>query len=775
MQFTAFLSRIPWFAPRAEKHAAIPTVASVARRRKVAVAWAVGIAVVAAVIGLPLPAEDALRAVRAMTRTHPVPGDIVVVAIDDATLNALQRPDPSRSDDAKVVDRLFADGAKRVVFDRAFADPTTPKDDAAFAAALKRHQPFVRLGAIPPLGSGNQKRAGLYPTRAILGSTSLASMEGDSHPFNLAFTFPTSTTILGHPTPSISAFLAGYEGPQSWYTLDLSFDIKSVPTVSYADVLAGRVDPRMIAGKSFAIGPTYSDSGDLHSLPFGDKMPGVYLHVIGAHTIRQGLPITLGWWPPLGFVVLVLALQARRRIPDRRLNWLAAAVLLVVPIALDTRIVLEVMPALMALAIGAFKLRAIALKHYAADTQLLQLEALAIDAPAPEQDVFALKIRNYADIAATFSGGQARAALAAVIARLAPSEGISDYAFEKDTIVWLRPRMEYDQLEAHAAGLHALFRTGIPLGRRTLDLAIAIGVDVNNALTLRNRVQTATQCAEDAAAERKPLRIGDAARLAETDWRTQILSELADAMEAGTVGVAYQPKVMLAGGRIVGAEALLRWHHPVRGYIDPEGLVRLAEDRGRINDLTMYVLDRALDEGRRALAIDPAFKLAVNVSVTALMDDQFIQQVGSLLAKHQFPAPNLILEVTESASSDDDKVWARLVALKQLKVMLSIDDFGTGHATFDYLRRIPSAEVKIDRRFVGDMLESAESHAVVSATIQMAHSLDRTVVAEGVETSQVADSLFAMGCNQAQGYLYSPAIPMADLAGMLREGRIQAA
>jgi len=258
-------------------------------------------------------------------------------------------------------------------------------------------------------------------------------------------------------------------------------------------------------------------------------------------------------------------------------------------------------------------------------------------------------------------------------------------------------------------------------------------------------------------------------------WRLQILSELENAIRNNDVNVFFQPKVSLTDGSFVGAEALMRWNHPTRGYIEPSQVVTIAEEHNRVDMITRFVLDRAISQARRALEVNPKFKIGINISALDLSDPIFVNQVEHLLAAYRFPAGNMILEITETAPIDNDEgIAAALARLKRMGVRLSVDDFGIGHASLHYLRRIPADEVKIDRSFVSGMEASIEDRALVRTSIDMIHSLGRTAVAEGVETQAVVDLLREMGCDAAQGYLFGKAVPMDDLLSQMGRQTIAA-
>ena len=159
------------------------------------------------------------------------------------------------------------------------------------------------------------------------------------------------------------------------------------------------------------------------------------------------------------------------------------------------------------------------------------------------------------------------------------------------------------------------------------------------------------------------------------------------------------------------------------------------------------------------------------MSAKSLSDTHLMFDIMTMLGRYNFPPENLTLELTETAKLEDHRIAPQIAALKARGICLSIDDFGTGESNLDYIEKLPSSELKIDKKFVQQMAKSEESRAVVRATIEIAHSLGKVVVAEGVEDLEVAATLRAMGCDQAQGYLFSQAIAMPELLAMMGGGR----
>ena len=746
------------------------------QRRRIAIT-ALLIGLVAGAIELPMPAEDAFKAVRAELRLHPVPGDIVVIEIDNKTLADLAVELPDRTQDAALVDTVFAQGANRLVFDRAYADPATPDEDAAFAAALERHQGKVWLGALPAASNMMQDFKAIQPIPALRDKALLASMLGQSGPFGLSIRAPTSSTVQGNSVPSIATVLAEHDGDEGWFRPDLAYDAKTIPTVSYSDVLSGQVG-ELIEGKNLVVSETHLQSPDYRYLPLGDRVPGVYLHVLAAYTLQEGLPIDLFWIPALLIVAGVLVYQARRKRPLRTLTWSTIALLPLGAMALEyVHVNVDVLPALIALVVGVVRLHLLANRLYSRSTNLVLREALQ-DAPSPgPSDVYALKITNLGD----FDGSASPRQLGDLVERVVDSlQGLAisgashtQVAFEKDTLIWQAPALPRADLVQNGEGLMALLRSGRS-GRSDLRIEGTLAIEANQTLELQARIHNAMQAAEMGSRHRLKTIMADAGWLKDRARHLSLLAELDVAMKNDTIGVGYQPKIDLASGSLVGAEALLRWDHSELGYIAPPEIVGLAEEHDRIGELTVYVLDRAMREAAPILAIAPEFKLAVNVSATTLANEMFVYHVARLRHRHRFPGRNLVIEVTETAPLGDDGVQAVMRALCQDGVTFSIDDFGTGHANLAHLGRVPSVELKIDRSFVCDLLTSADSEAVVRGTIDMAHSLGKTVVAEGIETEVVADRLRKLGCDVGQGFLFSPAIPIEQIEHFAAKGRFAA-
>lgn len=249
------------------------------------------------------------------------------------------------------------------------------------------------------------------------------------------------------------------------------------------------------------------------------------------------------------------------------------------------------------------------------------------------------------------------------------------------------------------------------------------------------------------------------------------MSELDAAIDAGDIWVAYQPQFDLKSNAISGVEALVRWQHPSRGAISPEAFIGPAESHNRMLRLTLEILHQASTACGPVVARNPEFRLSVNLSASLLEHIQLPEKVTAILNSTGFPTKNLTLEVTESAPFAEHRAVSRnLLALAKLGIDLSIDDYGTGNATLEYLRTVPCQEIKIDRRFVSGLIGNNSDRLMVESTIELAHGLGRRVIAEGIEDAETLRQLRMIGCDIAQGYFLAKPMRIEALFELIGSG-----
>ncbi len=299
----------------------------------------------------------------------------------------------------------------------------------------------------------------------------------------------------------------------------------------------------------------------------------------------------------------------------------------------------------------------------------------------------------------------------------------------------------------------------------TLDVGASIGAAIfpdhgTDATELVQKADVAMYVAKNAGL---PLAFYDADQDQNSVRHLTLTGELKRAIEGEQLELHYQPKISVETNRVIGAEALARWHHAEHGYIPAEEFITLAEQTGLIQNLTEWALRTAIEQSARWRAAGMDLMVSVNLSAKNLQDDDLPRFIEDLLGEYGVEPQRLVLEITESAiMADSDRSKAVIDRLAEKGMKLSIDDFGTGYSSLAYLKDLPVHELKIDKSFVMDMVNDESDQVIVKSTIQLAHNLGLTVVAEGVESGEALALLAEMGTDVGQGYFISKPLSIGD-------------
>lgn len=260
--------------------------------------------------------------------------------------------------------------------------------------------------------------------------------------------------------------------------------------------------------------------------------------------------------------------------------------------------------------------------------------------------------------------------------------------------------------------------------------------------------------------------------------QNRLAGDLREAIAQDLLEVHFQPVMGLASEQVVGVEALARWQHPEHGSVSPGVFVPLAETHGIAAELDRWILDRACHETVAAIdsgLVPPTMHVAVNLSARSLDDPRLVDVVDDVVRRSGLAPSSLVLEITETALLHNrDAARATVESLRDLGVGVALDDFGTGYSSLSFLRELPVTIVKIDRSFIRDSVDRPEDLAITEAIVRLAHGLGLQTVAEGIETIEQRDLLRRLGCESAQGFLWSGAVPMAELPEKLLGDRTRA-
>ncbi len=271
---------------------------------------------------------------------------------------------------------------------------------------------------------------------------------------------------------------------------------------------------------------------------------------------------------------------------------------------------------------------------------------------------------------------------------------------------------------------------------------------------------------------RSTIKVFEPVMLYQRQLRSQIASELRDAISTNQLSLNYQPVVDLRDGRVLGLEVLVRWNHPTRGFIMPDEFIPLAEEIGAVVELDRWVMAAAIRQyslWRAELPLDDDFQLRLNLSAVELQQLDLVDYVRGLLRRFDIPPAALVLEITETALVTGGEVETySLLSLKQLGVCIEIDDFGTGYSSISYLRKLPVSMVKVDRSLLNELSTGSIQFDFISAILQLIRAAGLEAVFEGIETYDQVQKLQEMGCIGGQGYYFSRPLPVEETTALLR-------
>ncbi len=326
-----------------------------------------------------------------------------------------------------------------------------------------------------------------------------------------------------------------------------------------------------------------------------------------------------------------------------------------------------------------------------------------------------------------------------------------------DEFALLLPEADAGRAQEVAQRIGAAFEAPLNLDDHTIDLSAGLGIALwpahgPDADTLLSRAEVAMYAAKRRTAGAQ---VYEPSLDSASAQNLSLLTELRQAVDEGQLRLFLQPKVDVASGALCGAEALLRWQHPTRGLVPPMDFIPFAEQTGFIRQLTLWMFGEVARRQSALTAMGVA-RVAINLSTRDLLDTELPDKLDALLLRHGATASRLCLEITESAIMDDpERAETTLQRLAERGFKLSIDDFGTGYSSLAYLKRLPVHELKIDKSFVMAMERDASDAKIVRSTVDLAHALGLSVVAEGVENASILKQLQTLGCDDAQGYHFA--------------------
>ncbi|HET9397603.1 MAG TPA: CHASE2 domain-containing protein, partial [Sphingomicrobium sp.] len=587
-------------------------------RPKRILGWALVLGMLFGLAGAGEYPEDRLRVVRNHINERPVSGDIVLVGIDEKSLRQVGRWPWPRTRYAQLIESIDAAGPRQQVHDILLSERTDPVQDRQLAQAIAGSK-NVTLAYLPRSGARDGHMEDIRPLPEFERNSRIGTIGVWYNYANEAWLLPQAFAKDSQLVPSIASILAEAKPvTDSTFRVNYAFAPRSVPVISAADILASRIDPKVLEGKTVIVGTTTERLGDQFMVPGWGKESGVFIHILGAETLKSGTPLDLGWLPAF-VMAAALAWLIISRSGRIQAAGLAGGLifLLVAPLFLERiQVFADVTVGLFVIVwLGSGLLLQMAKRRGITNavSGLPNLVAFRKASNEGDRPLVVARVINYAQIVSTLSLANERSLVDQIVNRLKVGSEVSTvYHGDEGIFAWTVPAGT--AIGHHVEALAALFRSPAKIEGRPFDIAISFGVEIGSGRSLTNRLNSALVAADEATVEGLRWKYHDPERLKDAEWRLSLLSQLDDAIDNGQVWVAYQPQLDLKTHQIRGAEALARWTHPDKGPISPGEFVAAAEQNDRIEKLTMYVLDKAVEAAARINRDYGPFDMAVNLS-----------------------------------------------------------------------------------------------------------------------------------------------------------------
>ncbi|MCA0978232.1 EAL domain-containing protein [Qipengyuania flava] len=712
--------------------------------------------------GLVLDPIDQLSwVVQSRLASHEPSGDIVFVSADADIAHSAQ-PE-GRRELAAVLRSLADEPIDRIYIDLVFSTRSTDQADQELADAV------AALGTRAILVDKLERKvtSGDRPLRTlpmIAGNARRVVSRDASNWMGYTWRRDYAHDVGSKRFPSLAASLAGVEDLRGGnFLLNYSMDSREIVHIEMQDIIDGRADA-LLADRIVVIGKEARAAQIRARAPGNFVVPESYIDIYGAETLKSGELTfvngfkTLSFYFCLTFLILVFVRSTKKRRTAYVLLAASAPLFLCFGNVQGFRAELSYPIAMFAI-YGLLRSRSRwkdRLTLVDSETGVPKLRALEVELTqnaSSRGHIVAARIHGYEHVFKTLPRADRANYMLKLVERLRTTntEGIL-YA-EGHHIAWHSAEDDGDQLADHLNGLRALFAAPIFVSGSSIDVGISFGVArLDGDPTAR--LAAAVAAAEESSEALEPIKIAESNSRFDELWDLSLRARIDEAMEAGEIFCMYQPKIDTRSGTMTGAEALVRWKDPVRGFIPPMNFIAQCEKAGRMEALTEFVFRTACEAGKTLHFRGRSLTMSINVSATLLSDMRVVTLMRNALHISGFDPRFLVLEVTET-SRIGDLQNAELV-LNELKAMgarISIDDFGVGETNYETFFALPFDEVKIDRLFVANMAKSKKAKAIVSSIVKMGKEARIGVVAEGAEDLETVKLLTDIGCTHVQGYV----------------------
>ncbi len=718
------------------------------------------------------PADNLLRYFSDNVRSAKPSGEIAIIFPDRFANSNGDSWSWSRDELADLAEHAHKQGARRIAITQII---TAPGENDRLATALKKFPDKPILGINFTTHPETRERILSFPAKDLRDVGTLALTNQYFDPFGRVEEMLYAVQIDKQIYPSMSVALAEAKAKQGkMFSIDYAYASEKLPEITVKDLASGKVNLR---NKTLVI--TTSQAG-MNIAGYG-RVPIGYSHYFAAETLKKGAPHNIGHLLPF-----ILAIGACLAIwfGSRKTMFITSAAGIVTavfaPIFLanigifcDPALAIAVIACVFVMRLWRSYKNSAAREN--ALTGLPNLAAFREQKLPQNSSILVCRAVNYPSLVTIISKHEAEL-IKQIESRLELTGNVKLHHSDDGLFVWAANHNNVSELADQLDALQLLFSRAITVADCKMDVKVAFGVEISEDPSSASRLAKAIMAADIAASKGRKWHFFEEEEFNNAQNTISLMSELDSAIDEGQIWVALQPQYSVEDYQLCGFEALVRWEHRTRGLIPPIQFIEMAEANGRIDKLSYFVLDQALAalvDFRKTL---PDLGVAVNLSTRMFDDPRLVSKIEDLLNKHGINGGSLTLEITETAQVGDEAIMiASISQIRQLGVHLSIDDYGTGYSTLEYIQKIQATELKLDRSFVCRMDENSTDRLLVKATIDLAHSLGIKIVAEGVESAAHLEMLKSLGCDYAQGYYLGKPKNINDTQKLIVQGKTQVA
>ncbi len=699
-------------------------------------------------------------------------GDIVYVGASED----LADPDfPQRREQlAQMLDDMRDAGVDEVYLDVVFDAPSTASADEQLNLAMRAwgDSAYLSRDYRTGLDGVDRLRASIPAVREGISETGSDLLKNY---LQLVWFVPYVVTDGETEVPSISASLANAKLYRDvLHPIDYLFDLSSIPTYELSDLRNDSSLLNELSDKRVVIGVSTRADQNTLAIPGQQNVARSIVHVYAAETLKAGHTGTIN--PYMVLIVAMTVLSLATWLKSSRARYAAyTAICLLLPIAIyasgasGTQIH-AASALLLLIAYASFRLRArwkSSFRLIDADTNLPSFAALEKDRSVSETApaIIVARIHRFEEVRKTLVAELHTEYMLRIVDRLKAAEpDATIYVGPGHLIAWTFAEKEPALIREHLEGLRALFSAPLKVGDAQVDVGITFGVDITPHPNVTRRLAAAISAAERTNETYDPIEITELGSDEDLYWNISLQARIDAALDNGEIFLAFQPKILVQTGELIGVEALVRWCDPARGMIPPDHFIKQCESAGRMAHITRYVLREAC---RASVAFEDRGQqvpIAVNISATLVHEFAIVSMVREVLEETGLNPQCLTLEITETYRiSNFERAAAILGELAALGPKISMDDFGVGAASLEALQRLPFNELKIDRTFTSAIRTNAKAAGIVRSVLQMGRELRIIVVAEGVEDESTLTILRDSGCVVAQGYAISRPVSFDEI------------